>query len=318
MPNSFVELDDTWYSSAKAKWREPFVYQERVRGKLVRTELARALSTLFGLHASQTRILCDAVEKMNVSSLIQDDQLDRDELRRGVRSVWTKFGEGPALLSGMCGHVEGLQRLAELNNLDVVCAGIRSIERLHVGQFLDLEASDSKTLLTLEEYGCIAKANTGCFFIFLLEACQCLKPLNEEVYKWLDSMLWGLGIYYRYINDLRDIIDMTHFGVKGFAMDLEGGPKSFLMILAADPLIKGARSSDQKKQIIQAYGDAGVFKEAMDLMEQAYSGLLQCLHAIRQLDASVNIRRLDAFLQSVHFQLRPEDDYYKRLLAKDD
>lgn len=316
MINPFANFDEAWYSSAKAKWAVPFNYQEHARGKMIRTELAWALSTLFDLPAAQTHVLCDAVEKMNVSSLIQDDQVDRDVLRRGVPSVWKQFGEGVALLSGMYGHIDALQRLAELKNLNVVCAGVRSIQRLHVGQFLDFEASESDGLLTLEEYGYIAQANTGCFFLFLLEACHCLRPLSEGVYKLLESMMYGLGVYYRYVNDYRDVNDIAHFEIKGFAMDLEAGPKSFLMILAGKSLTKGVRGSDQKKQIIREFGDSGVFEAAMSLMEQTYSGLQQRLDAIRQLDASVRVERLEVFLQGIHFQPSPSDNYYEWLLAK--
>lgn len=314
MNNSFVRLNEAWYSSAKAEWCEPFDYQARVRGKLVRTELAWALSTLFGLAAAQTHVLCDAVEQMNASSLVHDDVLDRDELRRGVPSVWKRYGDNVALISGMYGYIDGLQRLAELNDLNVVRAGLKSLERLHVGQYLDYLASESNELLTLEEYGCIAKANTGCFFVFLLEACQSLNVLNAEVYDLLESVMCGLGVYYRYVNDYCDVNHIPHFEKKGFAMDLEGGPKSFLMILSGEPLTKGMRTTDQKNQIIRAYGDAGVFEVAMDLMEQTYTGLQRHLDAVCQLDASINIEKLTAFLLDIHFQPDPNDNYYTRLL----
>ena len=315
MGTTFMHLNEAWYSSAKAKWCEPFDYQARVRGKLVRTELAWALSGLFGLTAAHTHVLCDAVELMNASSLIHDDVLDRDELRRGVSSVRKRYGGEVALVSGMYGYIEGLQRLAELNDLNVVRAGVKSLERLHVGQYLDFLASESKQLLTLEEYGYIATANTGCFFAFLLEACHCLRALNAGVYKVLESFMCGLGVYYRYVNDYCDVVHIPHFEKKGFAMDLEGGPKSFLMILAGSALTKGPLNTEQKNEIIRAYGDAGVFDAAVSLMEQTYQGLQQHLEAVSQLDASLNVERLNAFLRGVHFQHDPNDNYYARVLV---
>lgn len=316
MDITFMHLDEAWYSSAKAEWCEPFDYQARVRGKLVRAELAWVLSGIFGLTTAHTHVLRCAVEQMNASSLLHDDVLDRDELRRGVPSVWKRYGDGVALVSGMYGYIDGLQRLAELNDLNVVRAGVKSLERLHVGQYLDLMASESKHLLTLEEYGYIATANTGCFFVFLLEACQCLRSLNTEIYKVLESFMRELGVYYRYVNDYCDVVHIPHFEKKGFAMDLEGGPKSFLMILAGDVLIKGPRSADQKNEIIRAYGDAGVFEAAMNLMEQTYIGLQQHLEAVSKLDTGVNVEPLSAFLQGIHFQHDPNDNYYTRVLSR--
>lgn len=316
MISPFASFNEAWYSSAKATWYAPYHYQEQARGKLVRTELTWALSALFGLPATQTHVLCDAVEQMNLSSLVHDDLLDRDELRRGIPSVWKHYSEGVALVSGMYGYIEGLQRLAELNDLNVLCAGIKSLARLHVGQTLDFYASESDTLLTIEEYGYIAQANTGCFFLFILEACQCLKAVGNEVYRLLESMMYGLGVYYRYVNDYCDVNHIPHFEKKGFANDLEAGPKSFLMILAGEPLTKAARNSDEKNQIIRAYGDAGVFEAGMELIEQTFRGLNERLDAIHQLDSRINVQRLEAFVRDIRFQPDLSDDYYKRLIVQ--
>lgn len=315
MVKPFPTFDDAWYRNAKAQWFEPFNYQAAASGKRVRTELAWALSAMYGLHAAQTHVLCDAVEGMNLSSLVHDDLLDGDTVRRGIPTVWKQYGAGVAIVSGMCGYLEGLQRLAELNELSVVRAGIKSLERLHVGQYLDAQASDASQLPTLEEYALIAQANTSCFFVFLLEACQCLKPLDQRSLALLNTMMHILGVYYRYVNDYCDLNHVPHFAKKGFANDLEGGPKSFLMILAGDSLLKGQRTSDQKKDIIRNYGEAGVFDTALTLMEETYNQILDYLNAIKQHDDSLDVRTLEAFLRDIHFQQSPDENYYQRMLA---
>lgn len=315
MVNSCLSFEAAWYLSAKAQWLQPFEYQQQAAGKLVRTELVWALSALHGVPSAQTHVLCAAIEQINLSSLIHDDLLDGDSLRRGVPTVWKQYGAEVALVSGMYGYLDGLKVLAELNDLNVLRAGVESLERLHVGQYLDARVSAGDTLPTLEEYGYIAQANTGCFFVFVLEACQHLKALNNETYLLLKSMLLLLGVYYRYVNDYCDINHIPHFEKKGFAMDLEGGPKSFLMILAGEPLIKQTLTSDQKKHIIRSFGDAGVFDAALELMEDTYAQLVGYLDAIRQHAGVINIKALETFLRRVHFQPGPDDNYYKRVLA---
>lgn len=314
MIHSCLSFDSKWYLNARAQWFEPFRYQERVPGKLVRTELTWALSALYGLPSAQTHALCAAIEEMNLSSLIHDDLLDGDALRRGIPAVWKHYGAEVALVSGMVGYLDGLRILTELNDLNVVRAGIQSLEQLHVGQYLDAKVSAGDTLPTLEEYGRIAQANTGCFFVFPLKACQCLKLLESKTYSLLERMMLLMGIYYRYTNDYCDINHIPHFEKKGFAMDLEGGPKSFLMILAGKALIKGSLTPEQKKQIIRSYGDAGVFDAALRLMEDTYGQLLRYLDAIKQRNSTVDIHALERFLLSIHFQPEPDDDYYKQVL----
>ncbi|WP_455930035.1 polyprenyl synthetase family protein [Pseudomonas fluorescens] len=313
MVSSCSSFNEAWYASAKTQWSEPFKYQERAPGKRVRTELAWALAALYDLPAAQVHVLCIAIEQMNVSSLIHDDLIDGDDLRRGIPTVWRQYGTDVALVSGMYGYLEGLHTLAQLNNLNVLRAGVESLECLHIGQYHDAKVSNGEVLPTMEEYGCIAQANTGCFFVFLLKACQCLSALDTETYQRLESLLRLLSVYYRYVNDYCDINHIPHFEKKGFARDLEGGPKSFLMILAGQALVKGPLTSDQKKHIIRGFGEAGVFETALALMEQTFGQLLCDLDAIKQRHG--RIAALAVFLHDIHFQPGPDDDYYKRVLA---
>lgn len=315
MSGSSFSIDRAKYVEAKARWIKPFVYQERVRGKQVRTELAWALSALYRLPTYPVHVLCDAVERMNVASLIHDDLLDADRLRRGIPAVWKQYGSSVALISGMYGYLEGLHGLGELGDLSVMRAGLNCLESLHIGQYLDTQFSDGAVLPSLEEYRFIAQANTGCFFVFLLSACQCLNRLDEGIYGELESMLYELGVYYRYVNDYCDINYIPHFKKKGFATDLEGGPKSFLMILANQPLIKGARTAEQKNSIIRAWGEAGVFDVALVMIEETYQHILQGLDAVRKRDAGIDIRKLKGFLCDIHFQPGEDDNYYRRVLA---
>ncbi|WLH71044.1 polyprenyl synthetase family protein [Pseudomonas sp. FP2309] len=281
-------------------------------GGIAQSHTAEPLASMSS--AAQARVLCEAVELMNTASLIHDDVFDGDGLRRGQPSVWAAYGSTVAIISGMYGYLGGLQRLAELGNVDVLSAGLESLEALHIGQHLDVSVSDGSVLPTLEEYRLIAQANTGCFFVFLLNACQCLKPVDEALYLALKALLYELAVYYRYVNDYCDVNHIPHFEKKGFATDLEGGPKSFLMILAGQPLAKGKRSSEQKNEIVRAFGDAGVLDRASALMDATYKQLIEHLLVIGQHCAKPRLKRLEVFIRDIHFQPGPDDDYYKRVL----
>ncbi|MFO2463542.1 polyprenyl synthetase family protein [Pseudomonas sp. 15FMM2] len=315
MINTALKFDASYQAQAKAQWREPFEYQEKSGGKKVRTELAWALSALYNLPATQTHVLCDAIEHINLSSLIHDDLLDGDLVRRGVASVWAKYGPGVALISGMYGYLHGLERLTSLNNMEVVRAALAALESLHVGQHLDAKFSDGDTLPTLEQYRFIAQTNTSCLFVFLLTACQSLSPLKEHVHIGLKELLLELGVYYRYVNDYCDINYVPHFEKKGFAPDLEGGPKSFLMILADRPLLKGKRTMEQKSQIIQEFGRAGVFDTALTMMEDTYLRIEQRLESISQESVRHNVKPLVDFVRNMRFQPGPNDNYYTQRIT---
>ncbi|MHC8410855.1 polyprenyl synthetase family protein [Pseudomonas sp. Hz4] len=304
----------TQYLSAKSSWALPFEYQEQHAGMQVRTALTFALAALYRVKPIQAQALCHVVEKFNTASLVHDDIVDQDRTRRGAPSVWVKFGVGTALISGMYGYIDGLQRLSELHNFDLIEIGLKSLEALHIGQYLDTQVSDGDVLPTLGEYRFIAQTNTGCFFLFILESCQYIQALDEQIYLELEALMLELAVYYRYVNDYCDINHTPHFKKKGFAPDLEGGPKSFLMILANNPLIKQKRTDEQKRKIILKFGNDGVFAEAITVMEDSYKQLQQHFETVRTLSDDRNLNPLKAFLNDVHFQQSRSDNYYESLI----
>ncbi|KTC25860.1 hypothetical protein AO391_06530 [Pseudomonas marginalis ICMP 9505] len=303
------------YKAAQAQWREAFDYQAQVSGKEVRTAIGCALAAVYKLPADQTRVFCEAVELINTASLIHDDVLDGDLVRRGLPSVWAKYGVEIALNSGMYGYIASLQRLAELSNVNILRACLTSLEYLHVGQHLDLKFSNGSILPTMAEYTLIAQANTSGFFVLLLEVCQCLSPVDDDSYLALKHLLLELGVYYRYVNDYCDVNHIPHFEKKGFAPDLEGGPKSILMILAGQPLVKGKKTDLQKQQMIKAYGRAGVFDAALALIVGTYATLDERLQAIRHNHPEHDIAALVEVLSELQFQPGPADNYYLQCLA---
>ncbi|MFC3651839.1 polyprenyl synthetase family protein [Dyella humi] len=306
--------EDARYALAKKRWVDPFDYQERQGGKKIRTELTHAMASLFGIGERQANLLCEVVEKFNAASLIHDDIVDQSEVRRGAPSVWMAFGVGAALNCGMHGYVHGLQLLAKLERVDLLEVGLKSLEALHMGQYLDTQVSEGSALPTMEEYRFIAETNTGCFFVLILDFCQLLKPLSERLYVELKALMLELAVYYRYVNDYCDINHIPHFEKKGFAPDLDEGPKSFLMILADCPLIKKKRSDEQKQKIIVDFGRAGIFSQAKKVMDASYEKILQHLNLARDLSTDRNITPLSAFLCNIRFEQQIKDNYYEGLV----
>jgi geranylgeranyl pyrophosphate synthase len=299
--------------AARQDWIAPFDYQEQHTGMKVRTALTHALATLYQIEPEQTQTLCQCVERFNTASLVHDDIVDQDRVRRGAPSVWVKFGVAMALISGMYGYIDGLQRLSALNRLDLVRSGLESLEALHIGQYLDTRISEGSSLPTLDEYRFVAQTNTGCFFTFILKVCQQIAPLPEPCYEELKKMLLELSVYYRFINDYCDINHIPHFTKKGFAPDLEGGPKSFLMILAGQTLTKKKRSKTQKRKIINEWGKAGVFSQALELMDNSFSTTRQHLNHAKNNMNSRNFDQLEKFIQNIHFKQEPQDNFYESL-----
>lgn len=129
-------------------------------GKLVRPALV-----LLGSHVTNgiNRKSLDAaiaVELIHTASLIHDDLLDKDTVRRGVPTVHTLYGDGIAILSGDLLISKAIELSASCGEAAISELSRAAIDMSH-GEAMDYEAQLSGRPLTLEEYLAIARLKTA-------------------------------------------------------------------------------------------------------------------------------------------------------------
>ena len=79
---------------------EPIDYTLRLGGKRIRPTLLLAANALFGGKEEQARDAAIGIETFHNFTLLHDDLMDRSPLRRGQPTVYTKWGDNTAILSG--------------------------------------------------------------------------------------------------------------------------------------------------------------------------------------------------------------------------
>ena len=79
---------------------EPIDYTLRLGGKRIRPTLLLAANALFGGTPSLVRGAALGIETFHNFTLLHDDLMDRSPLRRGQPTVYTKWGDNAAILSG--------------------------------------------------------------------------------------------------------------------------------------------------------------------------------------------------------------------------
>ena len=79
---------------------EPIDYTLRLGGKRIRPTLLLAANALFGGDEQQVRDAALGIETFHNFTLLHDDLMDRSPLRRGKPTVYTKWGDNTAILSG--------------------------------------------------------------------------------------------------------------------------------------------------------------------------------------------------------------------------
>ena len=79
---------------------EPIDYTLRLGGKRIRPTLLMAANALFGGKDNQVRDAALGIETFHNFTLLHDDLMDRSPLRRGQPTVYTKWNDNIAILSG--------------------------------------------------------------------------------------------------------------------------------------------------------------------------------------------------------------------------
>lgn len=79
---------------------EPIDYTLRLGGKRIRPTLLLAANALFGGEPSRVRDAALGIETFHNFTLLHDDLMDRSPLRRGQPTVYRKWDENTAVLSG--------------------------------------------------------------------------------------------------------------------------------------------------------------------------------------------------------------------------
>jgi geranylgeranyl diphosphate synthase type I len=181
-----------------------------------------------------------AVELIHTATLIHDDIIDRSSKRRGVETVFKKWGEEAAILAGdlLFSKSFGLVGVHELNELTEVIS--EACIRLTEGEMLEYRHTGN-TAMTEEVYLEIIERKTATLF----EACTRCGALlgggSEEEIEALTKFGGYLGISFQIVDDVLDITADDKFG-KPKAIDIREGK----VTIGAIHSLRNTKGSDRK------------------------------------------------------------------------
>ncbi|RMF89151.1 MAG: polyprenyl synthetase family protein [Methanobacteriota archaeon] len=181
-----------------------------------------------------------AVELIHTATLIHDDIIDRSSKRRGVETVFKKWGEVAAILSGdlLFSRAFGLVGTHEIKELTEVISD--TCIKLSEGEMLEYRHTGN-TDMTEEVYLEIVERKTACLF----EACTRCGALlgrgDREVVECLARFGRYLGISFQMVDDILDITGGDRFG-KPMAIDIREGK----VTIAALHALKHTSGGDRK------------------------------------------------------------------------
>jgi geranylgeranyl diphosphate synthase type II len=187
-------------------------YQVRTGGSLLRARLALASCRSFECSREYALAAAAACELIHNASLVHDDLLDGDLLRRGQPTVWKRHGEGVALCAGdllLCtafAVAAGLENAKQAHSLTQYLAAMAS--RVIVGQSVETAPKEPSALPRLRAYLNATRAKTVPLIQLPLMVGAIATNAEPIVRHTIKRFAEAVGLAYQIIDDLDDLTDL--------------------------------------------------------------------------------------------------------------
>jgi geranylgeranyl pyrophosphate synthase len=183
-------------------------YALAAQGKMIRGLMLLEACRAVGGDPETVLYAAAGAEYGHMASLVHDDLIDGDELRRGQRSVWRKYGADAAILSGDLFIFEAFHCLSLCRgkiNSDLIVRVLevfsKSCMDLCLGQSLEAQLSQNCSVGS-DQYIEMIRLKTGSLFRAVLESGAILGGGTEAQIGALRICGENLGIAFQIIDDL--------------------------------------------------------------------------------------------------------------------
>lgn len=194
-------------------------------GKRVRPAIVLLLSRATLANQDITakhRRLAEITEMIHTASLVHDDVIDEAELRRGVPTVHSSFGNRIAVLAGDFLFAQSSWYLANLDNLAVVKLLSQVIMDLAEGEILQgLNRFD--TSLSIEAYLEKSYYKTASLIANSSKSAGLLSGVSPEMAQNLYSYGRHIGLAFQIVDDILDFTGSSDALGKPAGSDLKSG-----------------------------------------------------------------------------------------------
>lgn len=194
----------------------------RSGGKRIRPILLLLSSRLFGYKGNAHITLASLIEFIHTATLLHDDVVDRAELRRGIESANSKWGNEACVLVGDFLFTKGFSVLVEIGNQRILQAVAKATTMMAEGEIEELvKTNDLST--TEGEYISIVARKTASLFSVATQIGAILGKAPQEEEKALIDFGIDLGIAFQIIDDNLDYTSREEEFGKKIGIDLQDG-----------------------------------------------------------------------------------------------
>ena len=286
------------FAAEPAGLYDPLRYMMEIGGKRIRPRLCLTTYSLFKDSFSEEILVpASAIEVFHSFTLIHDDIMDKADVRRGVPTVYRKWDENTAILSGDVMSIESYKLIAKAPAAvlpEVLCLFSKTAAEVCEGQQYDMDF-ETMAHVPMEDYIKMIGLKTAVLIACAAKMGAIIGGASPEQCDLLYNYGYDLGLAFQVADDWLDTFGDTKVFGKAIGGDILNNKKTWLMIKAlekASPADKDAlyaamdmpvETEDQKAakiaEVIGIYEALGIREEAKQeivrLHEQAMSYVAQ-------------------------------------------
>ena len=241
---------------------ESSVYLTRAGGKMLRPSLTLIVSEAVGGNKENALKSAAAIELIHTFSLIHDDIMDDDDMRRGMPSVHKVWGEDVAILAGdtlfskAFEIIIGTQNTSPEQNNKSLATVADACVKICEGQALDMGFEDRYDV-TQDEYMEMIFKKTGALIAAATKIGAIMGGASEEV---IDAMYeYGklIGLAFQIQDDYLDIASDEETLGKPIGSDIAKGKMTIIAI-------NGLENCENHDELLDLLKDDNNSKEDID------------------------------------------------------
>lgn len=248
-------LDEHFPEEWDTDWPESTVLQDGLDytmatgGKRLRPLLCLKLCGALGGDREQAVVFARAIELFHNFTLVHDDIMDKDVLRRGEEAVWMKYGLSQGILVGDVLHAQAYRYLIDNQDAfpDDVSAALLQLlsdtdRTVADGQSMDIAFRDERSV-SEDEYMTMVRKKTGALLAAALQGAGIIADVDDDTMDRIEAVGNALGPAFQIRDDVIDIV-----GEKGRTTgnDVREGKCSLIAVKALQEL-----PADERAELVQ-------------------------------------------------------------------
>jgi octaprenyl-diphosphate synthase len=245
-------------------------YVQEGGGKRVRPALLLLASRLCGFRGERAVVLATTIEFIHTATLLHDDIIDEATVRRGRRSVNSRWGNDITVLLGDFLYTKSMAMTLSQDNLRIMRLLSDVTLRMIEGEILEIERNGNLRV-TEEQHLDIIRRKTADLFSASTRIGAMLGEAGEARERALASYGLNLGICFQMVDDLLDFTAEEKTLGKPVASDLREGkvtlPIVFLLRRA------GRAEHDKVRAVLDDRGFERVSREEIVRLAREHGAL---------------------------------------------